>query len=614
MKKVFLVILCLLVILSLKAQTAASFFLMEVGNGENYLIEDNRRFSELKKPVVAIALGGGGARALVNIGVLKALEEEEIPIDMVLGTSMGAIVAVLYGSGLSISEIEDIVTDEALLSLFDLNFPFYKSLLTIEKLNYILEELTPNKQLEDFSVPTALLSYDLKRGVRYVHTTGRVSEVVQGSFAIPFVFPVPEYKDSYLVDPGILELTPARTARLLEADIVISTTAYDELPYNTYGLPHQALIQYISLIKEENSQKIVDEYSDVVISHDVGDYSMMDFHLAEWFIKLGYERTKEELPKIKNLLKENGIQFREKEKLTGKNDYIYKVLSDIRNGRQVMRYTNIQPLFYYGKDMDIFNQSIFRKSLLTAQYGLKLEKNHYSFFVLTEGKIDNRLQLKGRIKKLTEQYDLIGLFEKSSNDYKYDLSLYHYKDNSVFAGGLASINQDYFISLKKKYQKEIQGGKLQGSGEFLVPLNRNGQKNTTEYLLAGELEYPLSTTWIVNPKILIGDTRFLHYPELYRGVKTSEQSNNRLQASLELKYEYNFQYSRELFQILQMTGIEEYQFFDIQGGSNTTYALGAGLSLKLRVMGIKPLTLGSSVAYDFSLDSLQTRLDLNISF
>jgi|GEM_PF-3981600 len=63
-----------------------------------------------------------------------------------------------------------------------------------------------------------------------------------------------------------------------------------------------------------------------------------------------------------------------------------------------------------------------------------------------------------------------------------------------------------------------------------------------------------------------------------------------------------------------MTGIEEYQFVDIQRGQTPSYALGAGLNLKLRVMGIKPLTLGGSAAYDFSTESIQTRLDFNISF
>ncbi|HBG17415.1 MAG TPA: patatin, partial [Firmicutes bacterium] len=78
---------------------------------------------------------------------------------------------------------------------------------------------------------TALLSYDLANGVKYVHTRGRISSEVQGSYSIPLFFPIVSYNGLFLMDPGILELTPTQTAKILGADLVISTTAFDELPY-----------------------------------------------------------------------------------------------------------------------------------------------------------------------------------------------------------------------------------------------------------------------------------------------------------------------------------------------------------------------------------------------
>ena len=92
-------------------------------DGEYYLVENYQEFKEKVdiegRPTVALALSGGGARAIANLGVIKALVEHDIPIDMMTGTSMGSIIASLYGSGLSLEQIEEIVTDTPFANLFN---------------------------------------------------------------------------------------------------------------------------------------------------------------------------------------------------------------------------------------------------------------------------------------------------------------------------------------------------------------------------------------------------------------------------------------------------------------------------------------------------------------
>jgi len=622
MKKIAVFLLVLFLLASPVFAEEDSLSVIETETGDKYLVEDMQRFSSLQKPVVALALGGGGARAMVNIGVLKALEEEKIPVDIILGTSMGAIVAALYGSGLSLQEIEDILLSGILTSLFDLNFPFHKSLLTTDRLDYTLEALTPEKNFEDFPIPTALLSYDLTKGMRYIHTTGRVAEVVHGSYALPLFFPVKEYQGSYFMDTGILELTPAQAARLLGADIIISTTAYNKLPYNTYGLFYQSIFRFVDLIKEENSRKIVEKYSDIVIDHDVGDYSMMDYNLTEWFVEYGYRRAREEMDNIKNLIQQQGVQYSLQDRERD-NDYIYDVMNDIRNDRFVMEPLNIKPFFNYGQDMDFFNHGLYREPLLAPQYGLEVEKGQYSLLGVVKDRPEKRLQLKTRIKKLTPAKDITGLFEHGSSGNKYELSLSQYINNTVITGGLSNIYQEYFSLLRNKWKVELEKLQFMGSAEMLFPLifkerdDENNRKKGPEYQLTGGIEYLLSPEWSLNSRLSISDTEYIVDPVLYRGSEKIFENGKKTEASLELRYGYKYKHSLEILQFIQVTGMEGYCFVDFYKQPERieeAVAAGIGLNLKVNILGVKPVSFGGYISRDFNDDSTRTGLCLDINF
>lgn len=392
--------------------------LTDATTGEVYYIQSSERFKKTEGPVVAVALGGGGARALVNVGILKALEEEAIPVDLVLGSSMGAIVAVLYGSGLRPTEIEALVTSDLLPSMFDLNYPFIRSIIDTRRVNFFLESVSPVKRLEDFPIPTALLSYDLADGVKYVHTVGPISREIQGSYAIPLFFPVVEYDGLYLMDPGILELTPAQTAKVLGADVVISTTAFDALPYDTYDLPVRAWTRFINLIKEDNSKRVIDEYSDLTIHCQVGEYSFMDYHLAGEFIAIGYREAKKLMPQIKQVLAEKGIPLRpplpstpaetgNSLLKTGDISDLNRVISDVKADRLLYDFTRLKPLLYFGKEHSVFKQRLLPEECVTLQYGIFFQHKNTEIQVLTGGGKPRALEAQLRFIRLTPTFDLI---------------------------------------------------------------------------------------------------------------------------------------------------------------------------------------------------------------
>ena len=125
--------------------------------------------------------------------------------------------------------------------------------------------------------------------MKYLHTSGAC---LPGDSRVllhpPFSIPVVDYDGLFLMDPGILELTPAQAAKVLRADVVISTTAFDELPYDTYDYPVRAWTRFINILKERNSKAIIDRYSDVTINCKCWRLLFMDYHFTADFIALGY--------------------------------------------------------------------------------------------------------------------------------------------------------------------------------------------------------------------------------------------------------------------------------------------------------------------------------------
>ena len=556
-----------------------------------YIIEENSKFQNLPHPAVAVALGGGGARALVNIGVLKALEEEQIPIDMVVGTSMGALVAVMYGSGLPVEQLEELVTTLDLPQLFTLNFPFVKSLLNTVELNHFIEATLRYKHLEQFPIPTALLSYDLNSGTKYVHTSGRVATAIQGPYAIPLFFPGQTIGDYFLIDAGIHELTPAQTARVLGADIVIATTAFDELPYTDYTNGVRSFTRLINLIKEDYSLQNVYRYSDVVIDHDVGAYSFMDFQLAQNFIDLGYRETMAKMSQIKELLVEKNIPLR-----APAQQYpvaMEQVISDVRYDRGILDYVMLQPQIYLGTEQSGFKQELFRNADWHLQYGATMKTGRLRAGVLAKGQEELEAQL--RVVKVRDSLDLMGKLRWDGTaplDWEWGIQGYRRQSNYVL--GLAELSGDRYFHLKGAYQTRKFPWSWQNETDLYLPADHNKQ---LEYIVANSWSIPLRQRWSLNPGLVLSSSFLDLTPEIYRGRRAQ---SSRIQTKLDLVHDYDFTYTIEVAQIFQVEGIRSYFFGDWQRDVTSSYALGLGTGVDFSLLGLKPSYLGIYGAYDLT--------------
>lgn len=582
---------------------------IQLGEDERfiYLVEESERFPLQGTGRVAVALGGGGARALVNIGVLKALEEAQIPVDFVVGTSMGAIVAVLYGSGIPVQQIEELVTRVNLPSMFYLNFPFNKSLLNTTEINEFIERVAPYKRLEDFPIPTALLSYDLNEGVRYIATTGPAHQRVGGPYAIPLCFPGEREGDHFLIDAGVWELTPAGAARALGADLVIATTAYDALPYDDYASSLRSWTRMINLIKENNAREIVQGYADVEIAHEVGDYSFMDFHLAQQFIDLGYRETQKQLPTILELLAKRGIPLRTPAAKTEIS--MDHLMQDLANNRMAPQPFMVKPVFSVGKDRSVFAPQLFSNSSYLPRYGLELEYGHLEHLLVTYGLKGNLWEWEGKWKKFTPNTDLHGQARWESGGMDWELGLSYYQNDSRWYLGYRGEKQ---IHAEHTYHSLWNGWTFGGETDLWYDFRPSTGEPGLIGVTAQEVEIPLSGHLTFHPKMVLSNAQDRRTPTIYRGASGEGQVT--MQGSVEWIYEHRFPYSLEVMQLVQVTGVNLFPFVDIQRASQTDWAVGGGVAADLNLLGIKPSRLGGFASFEPQKGAFRAGFDLDFTF
>jgi NTE family protein len=177
------------------------------------------------RPVVGVALGGGGARGIAHIGVLRVLEREGMPIDCLAGTSIGGIVAAAYASGLTPDQLEEEAkntTNAWQMFRFADPGPLKHGLLRGNRLQNFFEDRLGSKTFADLEIPLAIVSVDLNAREEAVITEGSVSLAVRATISVPGLFMPVEVHGKRLVDGGLLNNVPVSAARQLGADVVIA--------------------------------------------------------------------------------------------------------------------------------------------------------------------------------------------------------------------------------------------------------------------------------------------------------------------------------------------------------------------------------------------------------
>lgn len=172
---------------------------------------------------VGLALGSGGARGWAHIGAIRALQEANIPVQCVAGTSIGAFVGALYAAD-ALDELEDFALDldwKMVVSLLDVVFPT-RGLLDGEKVYDLLTENLLDLCIENSTIPFCCVATDLTQGREVRLTEGCMVDAVRASISIPGVFTPVKIDDRFLVDGGLVNPVPVNAVRDMGADIAIA--------------------------------------------------------------------------------------------------------------------------------------------------------------------------------------------------------------------------------------------------------------------------------------------------------------------------------------------------------------------------------------------------------
>lgn len=261
-----------------------------------------------QRPRVGLALSGGVARGNAHVGVLRVLEENNIPIDYIAGTSAGSLVAAAYAAGMAVDEIEKIGRTMRWRDI---------GRVTLSKLgvqsNARMEEYArarlPVRRFEELRIPLAIVATDLKSGSAVILTEGDVAFAIRASCALPgWYIPVTDEHGRQLVDGGLVANIPTAAVRGLGADIVIAVDVNSE-GAKFIGPPHSiigVLLQSIMVVQRTAAIHQLHD-ADVVISPKTGHIRWDEMGRVDELIALGQQAASVTVQRIKHLLESSVV-------------------------------------------------------------------------------------------------------------------------------------------------------------------------------------------------------------------------------------------------------------------------------------------------------------------
>jgi NTE family protein len=288
-----------------------------------------------KIPKIGLALGGGGARGLAHIGVLKVLEREKIPINIIAGTSMGSIVGAMYAQLLSAVAVEKLVLDylrsevfrrlnlklsnqkkgkqtedrflERMFIYLKYQYVFNRSytrmsLFNRKILDNALKILLENIDIRDTKIPFAAVATDILSGEDVVLREGPIREAVAASSSIPGMFPPVEWNGFRLIDGGVINIVPVWETLEMGADLVISVDVTRTLVRPKEFRNGLEIMFRADEITNYRLNMIHLKDANVIIQPQVGNAHWANFSMVDKFIMQGKKAAEEKIDEINNMI------------------------------------------------------------------------------------------------------------------------------------------------------------------------------------------------------------------------------------------------------------------------------------------------------------------------
>ena len=251
-------------------------------------IDESGKVIKRKGLKIGIAFGGGGARGVGHIGVVKALEELGIKADMVAGTSAGSMVASLYAAGYTSSQMIEELKKLRPKDIRDSKVIWKPS--NSENIEQVMKNIFgKDLMFSELQIPLTVVAVDIKTGDEADITSGSVAKASSGSCAVPGIFSPVVYEDMHLVDGGLHNTVPADVVRFMGADKVIAVEVNRARGNGTDSLKTLDVLKTsLGIMMQANvSPKL--EYADLIIKPNLESYSSSKIGDIDAMVQEGYE-------------------------------------------------------------------------------------------------------------------------------------------------------------------------------------------------------------------------------------------------------------------------------------------------------------------------------------
>jgi NTE family protein len=251
-----------------------------------------------KKYKTGLCLSGGGIRGLAHLGTVKALNENGYTIDIIAGTSMGAIMGLFLADGYTPDEVQDLLKNAKRSTFIKRNIT-KGHLLSYDGLKVFLKQNIRANSFENLKIPLVVAATDINNGRIQYFSKGTVIDKVLASASIPIIFPPVHWNNTILVDGGLLENLPARAIRE-QTETIIGVNVNPRClglekgtPKNMLQLAERAF--HVAMYSNTDVDRSL---CDIYIEHfDLNEYSLLDFRKMKKIVDVGYNYAKLQLAK-----------------------------------------------------------------------------------------------------------------------------------------------------------------------------------------------------------------------------------------------------------------------------------------------------------------------------
>jgi NTE family protein len=257
-----------------------------------------------RRPRVGLALAGGFARGIAHIGVLRVLREAGIPVDVVAGTSVGALIATAYCAGTPLETMER-VAHETKFTDFGRWTPSWLGLATNNRLEQFVARFTAVKRFEELQKPLAIAATDINIGLPVYYHGGPIGPALRASCAYPGLFVPVKHEGRTLVDGFLTALVPIEGALILGAELVIAV--YLEAGAVEEPRTFTDVLSRSFTIIQKHADLEWRKEADVIIEPDVTPFVWDDFSKTSELVRAGEEATLKALPAIRSALESKTV-------------------------------------------------------------------------------------------------------------------------------------------------------------------------------------------------------------------------------------------------------------------------------------------------------------------